>query len=117
MSAVAGNMSSSFSSMAMASYPNSGTGYTESFTLGGRQPYISYMMGLYRRVAITVTQNVQGAWIQVPTNLHIDEWRKLATNTYHHQIVDFLQFGYHVGFEGPPPSPSYTNHALAREHP
>ena len=74
------------------------------------------MLGLYHIVAITGTLNFKGARIQVLTNLHMDERRKLATNPYHHQAVDFLQIGFPVGFEGPRHSPSYTNHASAREH-
>ena len=41
----------------------------------------------------------------------------MSATPHHHQVVDFLQFGFPVGFEEPVSSPSYTNHASARDHP
>ena len=104
----------------MAMFPNIGTGAIESYTfqqLGGEQAYVDHMLGIYHRVAIIGTTNFMGARIQLSTNLHTEEWRKLATNLYQHQVVYFLQFGFHVGSEGPLPSPSYTKHTSARDHP
>ena len=38
--------------------------------------------------------------------MHIYEWGKIATKPQQHQVVDFLQYGFPVEFEGALPSPS-----------
>ena len=88
-----------------------------SWPVRGYPSYVNCMLHIYNRVAPMGTQNFKGARIRVPTNLHIDKWRSLATTPYHHQVVELLQFRFPIRSQRPAPTPSCHNHPSARDHP
>ena len=52
-------------------------------------------------------------------NIHpffFKEWDKLVYTHNDAQMVDFLQFGFPVGYEGPMPTPSSANHPSVNNH-
>ena len=75
------------------------------------------MLSIYEKVSSTGLPHFMTAGVPVPTNLHLSEGKQLAPTAAQHRVADFLQFSFPAGFEGGVPSHSFTNHALAREHP
>jgi hypothetical protein len=56
------------------------------------------------------------ARISLPTNLHIDRWRRAAIGYHDQQVVDLLEYGFPVSYEGPIPDPAMDNHASAKAY-
>ena len=81
---------------------------------GGLQ-FASYMFDIYSRVVELGLPNFIGDRIPVPSNLNIKAWSQLAVTPQQCQVMEFLTFGYPVGFEGPLPTPT-GNHDSARDH-
>ena len=61
--------------------------------------------------------NFMGARIMLPSNLNFHEWHAIAQSPYDKETVEFLQYDFAVGFVGPTPTPSTSNHLSANCHP
>ena len=75
------------------------------------------MLNIYRAVAAAETFNFCGARIPVPTNLNIPAWRKHTQGYHDAAVVDLLEFGFPIGYEGPIPHATKKNHSSAVQHP
>ena len=61
--------------------------------------------------------NYLEAWLQLPSNLHFSEWEALACMDKDTKPINFLKYGFFVGYEGLVPTPADHNHASAMHYP
>ena len=72
------------------------------------------------RVVTAISQpNFRGARLPLLSNSIFHEWEAIAYPQADHEVilVQYLRYGFAVGFEGPIPTPSFGNHASAINHP
>ena len=74
------------------------------------------MLSILQAVAADGRYNFQGCRIPLPTNLNIPAWHHFTQDYQDKQVVDLLQFGFPLSFQGPLPQPTMQNHASARLH-
>ena len=74
---------------------------------------------IYSAVKATGLPNFLGARIQLPTDIKIESWRELATNSKEDvQLLDMIQFGFPLGYNGPITNTSEPiNHQSANQFP
>ena len=53
---------------------------------------------------------------QLPSNLSLQEWDRIAIPPDDKQVVQMLKFGFPVGYTGPMPNTTLVNHPLASNH-
>ena len=79
--------------------------------------FINKMMDIYERVKATGVPNHQGARIPLPRGLNIPTWRRLTADHQDTSLIDLLEYGFPLGYEGPIPTLSYSNHMSATCYP
>ena len=76
--------------------------------------------GVLLTVYVVVTSyhqaNLLGARIPVPTNLNLQQLEKICVTPEDHLTLQYLQFGFPVGYDGPVPTPTCHNHPSAVHH-
>ena len=73
---------------------------------------------IYDRVTAAGVPNYRGARVPVPSALNIGAWRRVEDQLEDVSLVDCLEFGFPVGFEGTqPPDSKFSNHTSARVNP
>ena len=77
----------------------------QSHLLGSGVAFVQQMFDIDDKVKSAGGPNFMGAKVPVPSNLHLSQWRCIASTVAQHQEVDFLTFGFPSRFEGviPPP--------------
>ena len=63
------------------------------------------MTTVYNNVTVAVLPNYLGAWLQLPSNLHFREWEGLARTEEDTRLINFLKYGFTMGYEGLVPTP------------
>ena len=81
-----------------------------SWLKGDGATYTALMFVIYNQVVQVGLPNFMCARMQVPTNLNLAVWGKLATTPEPHRVIEFLTCGFLVGCEGGVPFPSTQNH-------
>ena len=86
--------------------------------LVSRHDDIGSAVGLHYKVHSMGTHNYCGARVRVASNLHLENWRDYLTGFDDEKVVEFLEFGFPIGFEGEVElQSSATNHLGARDYP
>ena len=68
-------------------------------------------------VTASVLPNFRGARLPLLSNFIFDEWEAIAYSQVDHEVIQYLRYGFPMGFEGPIPTPSVGNHTSAISHP
>ena len=76
---------------------------------------MAHLLGIYEQVVARGASNIMTALLQLPSNLVFDEWEQLLDTPEDNTIMDFLKYGFPVGYMGPVPTPS-ANHLFANRH-
>ena len=63
--------------------------------------YRTECMKIYDIVSATGCHNFKIARVPIPSTLIVSQWRSLLQNYEHQELLNFLEFGFPVGFEGP----------------
>ena len=79
--------------------------------------YTTSMLGIYRVVTASGSPNFRGARLSLPSNFIFNGWEAIAHSQADCKVIQYLRYGYPMGFEGPIPTPSFGNHASAINHP
>ena len=74
------------------------------------------MLGMFAGVTGYVEPNFRGTRLPVPTNLNLGEWAAICTTEEDALTLQYLTFGFPVGYEGPVPTPTFHNHPSAVHH-
>ena len=70
--------------------------------------YAKLMMDIYSKVVNHDKPNVMGAHIPLPLNLHFQEWHFIVHSDLERETLQFLQYGFPVGFVGAIPTPPWV---------
>ena len=54
--------------------------------------------------------------LPVPSNLNLHHWEEICVTPDNHLILQYLQFTFTAGYEGPVPTPTFHNHPSAVCH-
>lgn len=76
-------------------------------------PLITQLMIIYTNVRETGVPNYKQARISLPRGLNIPAWRQLTHGHHDTALVDLLEYGFPLGFDGPIPTPCWENHQSA----
>ena len=79
--------------------------------------YVASMLDIYRVVTVSGLPNFKGVRITLPSNFIFNEWEAIAYSQANCAVIQYLRYGFPVGFEGHMPTPSFGNHASAINHP
>jgi hypothetical protein len=74
------------------------------------------MADIYTAVSALGLPNYKGLRIPLPSHLNFKAWEEHCQEYEDKMVVDYLKYGFPIGFTGPLPEPTYTNHAIARQH-
>ena len=73
---------------------------------------------IYKQVIDHGLPNYMGARLSVPHQINIANWRQMQYMLPDQQLVDFLQYGFPVGYCAPhPPTTQLPNHSSATANP
>ena len=72
--------------------------------------YATLMMDIYNKVTEVGLPNYHGAWLQLPAKMCFLELETIAHTAEDTTLINFLKYGFHVGYEGPVPTPADHNH-------
>ena len=78
--------------------------------------FAAALLGLFSAVTCHSQPNFCRACLLVPTNLHLQEWSSICSTVEDDLTLVFLTFGFPTGYEGPVPTPTFSNHASAVKH-
>ena len=79
--------------------------------------YATFITTVYNEVTEARLPNYLGVCLQLSSNLHFREWEALAHTEDDTRLVDFLKYGFPVGYDGPVPIPADNNHISAMHNP
>ena len=74
------------------------------------------MLGVHAEVTYYDKPNFWRARIPVPTNLNIGNWAALCVTEEDDLVLQYIQFGFPAGYEGPVPTSTFHNHPSAVHH-
>ena len=80
---------------------------------GDGQAFAAALMGIHEVVSTSDRPNFLGARILVPSNFNLHSWENICVTPDDRLILQYLQFGFPAGYEGPVPTPSFHNHPSA----
>lgn len=81
-----------------------------------RQEFPSFC-DLYEEIRAKGLPNFLGAKIPVSSNLHIQKWKEYLNNYHDKEIVEFLEYGWPIGFHSEvPPESVNDNHPSAKNY-
>ncbi len=83
----------------------------------GSQAYSVFMHRVFEQVIATGVPNYKGAKIMLPTNLNISKWENAVSDYHDKEVLEYLKYGFPVGYRGPVPTSQPGNHASARQFP
>ena len=78
---------------------------------------MAYTMRVYEAVTVGGRTYSCGIRVQLPSNLHFKEWEALVRMPDDVLTIDWLKFGFPVGYEGPMLTPATSNDSLALHRP
>ena len=78
--------------------------------------YAEHLLHVYEAVMAFGVPNSKGAITPHPSNLHFEEWQKIAHTREDDITISYLTFGFPARYEGPVPTPSHANHPSANKH-
>ena len=79
--------------------------------------YSNSMLDIYRVVTAHGQPNFRGAHLPLPSNFDVHQWSAIAHTQADLEVLQYLKYGFPVGFEGPIPTPSFSNHSSAVNYP
>ena len=74
------------------------------------------MLAVYAGVTCYNEPYLWGACLSVPSNLNIEEWAAICVTKEDAATLQFSQFVFPAGLEGPVPTPTFHNHPSAVHH-
>ena len=80
-------------------------------------PYTSQCLKIYSAVKKSSLPNYKHARIPIPSKLNIPAWRKELTGYFDSALLDFLEFGFPMSFNGQELVSTHDNHSSATQHP
>ena len=65
------------------------------------------LLGVHVGVTCYAKSSCRGAHISVPSNLNLVNWAALCVTIEDTLVLQYLQFGFPAGYEGPVPTPVF----------
>ena len=84
--------------------------------MGDGQAFATALLDVHAVVTSYDQPNFLGTRLPVPTNLNLQQWQQICVTPDDHLTLQFLQFGFPAGYEGPVPTPTFHNHPSAVHH-
>ena len=78
---------------------------------------MAFKTKVYNKVTEAGLLNYRRAWLQLPSNLHFSELEALARTEEDTKLINFLKYGFPMGYDSPVPTLSDHNKASAMHHP
>ena len=75
------------------------------------------MLDIYRVVIACGQPNFRGARLPLPSNFDFHQLAAIPHTPANQQVLQYLRYGFPVGFQGPIPTPSFGNHSSSVNHP
>ena len=75
------------------------------------------MLDSYRGVTACGQPNCSGARLPLSSNFNFHEYKAIAHTQVDHEVLQYLQYGFPAGLEGPTRTPSFGNNSSAINHP
>ena len=76
----------------------------------------AYMLRVYDKVIVAGLSNYHRVHMQLPSNLHFREREVLACTEDDTGLIEFLKYGFPMGYEGLVPTPTGNNCTSAMQH-
>ena len=71
----------------------------------GGPDYTAQLLSIYEQVVVTGASKFRVAHTPLPTNLNINAWWQLTPTHEDARVMEFLEFGFPVGYDGLVPTP------------